>query len=48
MTDLLILQAKRIQETNPELTFEECKQVAADLILEWETEDIYLNENDTE
>lgn len=34
----LILQAKRIQETNPELTFEECKQIASELILEWTDE----------
>jgi hypothetical protein len=45
MTDLLILQAQHIQETNPELTFEECKQIASEQLLEWANDE---QEYDTE
>ena len=37
--DNIIMQARRIKESNPELTFEECKQIASELIIEWSNED---------
>jgi len=37
--DYMIYKATEIQENQPELTFEECKDIAADRCLEMEGED---------